>query len=110
MITFKDIVEAGIKIQEQMTNVVVYSEVKNIEDLSIEDLKRGNYYADIIETYDEEAIKNWYFELKDGRGITFTIIELEINLERMDNVEEFKELVGKLYDKKIEQARKNLNK
>ena len=44
MLTFKDIIEADIEVQERkrMIDVIVYSEVVDIEDLSIEDLKDGN--------------------------------------------------------------------
>lgn len=101
MLTLKDIVEADIEVQERkrMIEVVVYSEVVDIQDLSIEDLKEGNYYSYALESYHDRAIKSWYFELlENGKNVTFTTKELVNNLERMNNVEEFKALIEKLHD------------
>ena len=85
--------------KEKKTNVVVYSEVVNIEDLSIKDLKEGIYYSYGLESYHDRAIKSWYFELlENGKNAILTTKEFVVNLKKMKDVEEFKALIEKPHD------------
>lgn len=90
MITLNDLINAGITIEEKITNVVEYSSLDNIENLSFDDLESGNYDTyEIEESIYEYAESSWYIELPNYRGFDLDIDELKNLADNVENVDEF---------------------
>lgn len=99
MVTLKDLVEAGIKVEEKTTDVIEYSNVENIENLDFDDLEEGDYTTyEVEEKYYDNAINSWYVETPDLRGYDLNIEDLKNIAENAKTTEEFIENLQKIYD------------
>lgn len=87
MISFKDLIDAGIYIEEKMENVVMFSQIENLELLTIEDLKNQNYTVEEEEFFYDEGKVKIHMEYK-GKGISYSIEELGVMLNEAETVSE----------------------
>ena len=90
MITPNDLTNAGISIQERITNVIQYATISDISELSFDDLENDNYsIEEIEETYYDYAESDWYIELPGGDSFILDIEDFRELAENVDSVEEF---------------------
>ena len=90
MIILNDLIKAGITIEEKITNVVEYSRLDNIENLSFDDLEIGNYSTyEAEDPYYDNAETYWYIELPNSMGFDLDIEELKNLADNVDTVDEF---------------------
>lgn len=99
MVTLKDLVEAGIKVEEKTIDIIDYSKLKNIENLTFDDLEDGNYSTyEAYDTYYDNAINSWYVETPDLRGYDLNIEDLKNIAEKSNSIKKFIENLEKIYD------------
>lgn len=49
MLTIKDLLDNGIYIQERATNVTLFSDIEDLEELSVDDIINNDYCPEIVE-------------------------------------------------------------
>lgn len=87
MLTIKDLLNANITIRERATNTIVFSEIKNLENLKPEDLKSGNYEMTTSEIIWDLADFDLYLEYNEWYK-TIAFYEFPKLLEKYETVEE----------------------
>lgn len=87
MLTIKDLLDKGIFIQERATNVTLFSDIENLEDLEVEDLITNNYCPDLVKTiWDVADYDLWLEYEREGTIISFD--DFESFMKNWNNVEE----------------------
>lgn len=76
MLSFKELLKKGITIQEKASNVVIYSDIENLDELDINDLSNKNYYPEECEQYYNDADYSFWIGY-NGFGKDVSINELE---------------------------------
>lgn len=92
MLTIKDLIKAGFKIQLRTEQVVEYADIEDIEQLSIKDLMNGNYEYNVVDFEYEDSLKDVWLE-KDGVGGVIGFEHFEFILLNSDNIKEFQEKI-----------------
>lgn len=90
MLTIKDLIKAGFKIQLRTEQVVEYADIEDIEDLSIKDLMNGNYEYNVVDFDYGDSLKDVWLE-KDGIGRVIGFEYFEFALLNSDNIKELQE-------------------
>lgn len=87
MLTIKDLLDKGIIIQERATNVTIFSDIENLEDLEVEDLTTNNYCPNLVETVWDMADYDLWLEY-EGYGVAVSFDDFEYFMNNWNNVEE----------------------
>lgn len=95
MITIKELIEAGYKIQLRREQVVEYADILDVENLDIKDLMNGNYEYDVVDFDYGDSSKSIWIE-KDGIGKAIEFEHFEFALSNSDSVNEFEKKLTEL--------------
>ncbi|WP_392436260.1 hypothetical protein ACF3OI_09865 (plasmid) [Finegoldia magna] len=92
MLTIKDLLDKGIIIQERATNVTIFSDIENLEDLEVEDLISYGYCRDLGETVWDVADYDLWLEY-EGYGVVVSFDDFACFMENWEDVDEFIDLI-----------------
>lgn len=84
-LTIKDLINAGIIIQERATNITILSEIDDLENLEPKDLTNRNYYSEQIESIWRKAKYNLYLEYKEY-GVTISYENFESLMKSWETI------------------------
>lgn len=87
MLTIKDLLDKGIIIQERATNVTLFSDIENLEDLEVENLISNDYYPELVETVWDMADYDLWLEY-ERYGVAVSFDDFEYFMNNWNNVEE----------------------
>ncbi|BAG09084.1 hypothetical protein [Finegoldia magna] len=87
MLTIKDLLDKGIIIQERATNVTLFSDIENLEDLEVENLISNDYYPELVETVWDMADYDLWLEY-ERYGVAVSFDDFEYFMNNWEDVEE----------------------
>lgn len=90
MLTIKDLVNAGFKIQLRTEQVTEYADIEDIENLSIKDLMNGNYEYNVVDFDYGDSLKDICLE-KEGVSGKIGFENFELVMLNSDSMEDFQE-------------------
>lgn len=90
MLKIKDLLDRGALIQERAANVSCFSNFEDLENLTPEDIRNGNYSTYEVEVAYENADFDLWIEL-EGEDSYLSFTEFEKYMNECNAVEEFVE-------------------
>lgn len=87
MLTIKDLLDNGIYIQERATNVTLFSDIENLEELSVDDIITNNYCPKIVEPVWGSASYDLWLEY-DEEGVFISFDDFKILMKEWQSVDD----------------------
>ena len=85
MLTIKDLLDNGIYIQERATNVTLFSDIEDLEELSVDDIITNNYCPKIVEPVWSSANYDLWLEY-DEEGVFISFDDFKILMKEWQSV------------------------
>lgn len=95
MLAIKDLLDNGIFIQEKATNVTMYSDIENLEDLEVEDLITNNYCPDLVDSVWDVANYDLWLEY-DRYSVVVSFDDFAYFMKNWENVEEVIDFIRRI--------------